>query len=94
MNPQDTLGQLCAHVQKALNLESVSADVAIGELGFDSMRVVELILICDQLYDTSINPEAIDLTQYTTLRDLDQQFLSMARKQGGRTPAAVASEVQ
>ena len=88
MTRQDTLGQLCAHVQKALNLETISPDVAIGELGFDSMRVVELILICDQLYDTSINPEAIDLDQYTTLRDLDQQFNAMARKK--EAPAAVS----
>jgi acyl carrier protein len=94
MQASDTLAQLCAHVQKALNLESASPDVAIGELGFDSMRVVELILICDQLYDTSINPEAIELTQYTTLRDLDQQFLSMARKQGSRKPAELVSEAQ
>jgi acyl carrier protein len=88
MQAQDTLSQLTAHVQKALSLDVVSPDIAIGELGFDSMRVVELILICDQLYDTTINPESIELTQYTTLRDLDRQFLSMARKPG----AQVASE--
>lgn len=92
MNKQDTLSQLTRHVQTALNLDNVSPDVAIGELGFDSMRVVELILICDQLYDTAINPESIDLNQYTTLRDLDQQFLSMARKKSGQPAAALASE--
>jgi acyl carrier protein len=82
MSENNTLSQLCAHVQKALSLDSISADVAIGELGFDSMRVVELILICDQLYNTSIAPESIELTQYTTLRDLDQQFRSMASQTG------------
>ncbi len=80
MSELDTLSQLSVHVQKALNLETISPDVAIGDLGFDSMRVVELILICDQLYNTSINPESIDLTQYTTLRELDQQFRSMRPK--------------
>jgi len=80
MTPTDTLPQLLGHVSKALNLDSIDADVAIGELGFDSMRVVELILICDQLYDTSINPEQIELTQYTTLRELDRQFRSMPRR--------------
>jgi acyl carrier protein len=82
MSENNTLSQLCTHVQKALNLDTISADVAIGELGFDSMRVVELILICDQLYNTSITPESIELTQYTTLRDLDQQFRSMGSKAG------------
>lgn len=94
MNTQDTLGQLCGHVQKALDLESIDPDVAIGELGFDSMRIVELILICDQLYDISINPESIDLNQYTTLRDLDRQFLSMPRKRGGETSVAATSMSQ
>jgi len=77
---QDTLTLLTGHVAKALNQETIDPDVAIGELGFDSMRVVELILICDELYETSIDPESINLDQFTTLRDLDQQFLEMARK--------------
>ena len=84
MTAQDTLSQLSSHVQKALNLDTIDPDIAIGELGFDSMRIVELILICDKLYDTSINPESIELTQYTTLRDLDRQFLAMPRKPQGQ----------
>jgi acyl carrier protein len=91
MNDQDTLAQLSAHVQKALNLESISPDVAIGELGFDSMRVVELILICDQLYGAAIDPEAIELDQYTTLRKLDAQFRTMAGPRKAAT-ALAASE--
>ena len=87
MNEHDTLIQLSAHVQNALSLDTINPDIAIGELGFDSMRVVELILICDQLYDTAINPESIELTQYTTLRDLDQQFRSMARTPTAATAA-------
>ncbi len=88
MSESQTLPQLLSHVGKALSLDDISADVAIGELGFDSMRVVELILICDQLYDTSINPEQIELTQYTTLRELDRQFRTMA---GHDTEAAAAA---
>jgi acyl carrier protein len=80
MQAPDTLSQLADRVQQALSLDQVDPDIAIGELGFDSMRVVELILICDQLYDTPINAEAIDLNQYTTLRDLDRQFRAMAGK--------------
>jgi acyl carrier protein len=83
MEPNNTLPLLVGHVAKALNQESVDADTAIGELGFDSMRVVELILICDELYETSIDPESINLDQFTTLRGLDEQFRAMAAK--GRT---------
>lgn len=80
MEQKNTLMLLAGHVAKALNQESVDPDIAIGELGFDSMRVVELILICDELYETSIDPESINLDQFTTLRGLDEQFLAMAAK--------------
>lgn len=80
MEPKNTLMLLVGHVSKTLNQESIDPDIAIGELGFDSMRVVELILICDELYETSIDPESINLDQFTTLRALDQQFLAMAQK--------------
>ena len=80
MEDKDTLTLLAAEVSKSLNQESVDPDTAIGDLGLDSMRVVELILICDQLYDTSIDPESIDLNQFTTLRGLDQQFREMKKK--------------
>lgn len=80
MQDKDTLNALCSAVSKSLNRESADPDIAIGELGLDSMRVVELILICDQLYDASIETESIDLTQFTTLRELDQQFNEMPKK--------------
>lgn len=80
MEQKNTLELLAGHVAKALNQDAVDADTAIGELGFDSMRVVELILICDELYETSIDPESINLDQFTTLRALDEQFLAMAAK--------------
>lgn len=89
MDTKNTLDLLVGHVAKALNQESIDADVAIGELGFDSMRVVELILICDELYETAIDPESINLDQFTTLRALDEQFLAMARK--ARAQAAEAA---
>ncbi len=89
MQDSATLPLLAGHVAKALERESVDPDVAIGELGFDSMRVVELILICDQLYETSIDPESIELTQFTTLRSLDEQFVAMAAR--GKKPATTAA---
>ena len=80
MDQKNTLALLAGHVAKALNQDAVVADAAIAELGFDSMRVVELILICDELYETSIDPESINLDQFTTLRALDEQFRAMAAK--------------
>lgn len=82
MTDQDTLGLLTDHVMKTLERDTIDPDVAIGDLGFDSMRVVELIMICDQIYGTTIDPESIELTQYTTLRDIDTQFRALALKGG------------
>jgi acyl carrier protein len=78
MEQQSTLTLLTAEVAKVLNRESVDPDIAVGELGVDSMRVVELILICDQLYSKSIDPDQLDINQFTTLRELDRQFREMA----------------
>ena len=89
METQDTtLDKLVGHVAKALNQAAIDPDVAIGELGFDSARVVELILICDELYETSIDPESINLDQFTTLRNLDEQFIAMALKAKALTETA------
>ncbi|MGJ7510349.1 acyl carrier protein [Variovorax sp. GT1P44] len=74
MIEQDTLAVLTDQVRKALARDIVEPDVAIGELGFDSMGVVELIVICEQIYGTSIDPASMELTQYTTLREIDAQF--------------------
>lgn len=91
MDTQDTtLDKLVGHVAKALNQDSIDPDVAIGELGFDSARVVELILICDELYETSIDPESINLDQFTTLRNLDEQFIAMALKAKAKALAETA----
>jgi acyl carrier protein len=78
MNQQDTLSLLIAHVREALNIQTIGPDIAIGDLGFDSLRIVELILISNELYKAPIDPESINLTQYTTLRDLDGQFRAIA----------------
>ncbi|KQP41157.1 phosphopantetheine-binding protein [Pseudorhodoferax sp. Leaf274] len=80
MEAKTTLEMLEAEVAKVLNQETINVDLAIGELGVDSMRVVELILICDQLYQAPLDPEALDINQFTTLRDMDRQFQDMAAR--------------
>ena len=78
MIEQDTLGLLAGHLKETMGRDTIDPDVAIGELGFDSMRVVELIMICDQVYGTTIDAESMELTQYTTLREIDSQFRAQA----------------
>lgn len=74
----DTLPLLIAEMMKIINVSSIDPDVGIGELGFDSLKVVELILVCDQLYSGEIEPEKLDVSQFTTLRDLDRQLRELS----------------
>ncbi|HEV3105689.1 MAG TPA: acyl carrier protein [Trinickia sp.] len=71
--PENALEILAREVAKILNIESVETNVGIGELGIDSLNVVELIVFCEQLYG-SVDPEALAITQYTTLEQLDGQL--------------------
>ncbi|WP_323118213.1 phosphopantetheine-binding protein [Burkholderia alba] len=71
----NTLQLLANEVAKILNVERVETNVGIGELGIDSLNVVELIVFSEQLYG-SIDPEQINLTQTTTLEELDSRLLA------------------
>lgn len=69
----NTLELLKKEAAKILNIESVDTHVGLGELGIDSLNVVELIVYCEQLYG-SIDPEQLNITQYTTLEQIDSQL--------------------
>jgi acyl carrier protein len=74
----NTLSLMLGEVAKILNVEKVDPEIGLAELGIDSLKVVELILVCDQLYGKSIDPAQLEINQFTTLRDLDRQLLAMA----------------
>ncbi|AOZ52446.1 MULTISPECIES: acyl carrier protein [Chromobacterium] len=69
----NTLEMLRKETAKILNVETVDTHVGLGELGIDSLNVVELIVFCEQLYG-SIDPEQLNITQFTTLEQLDAQL--------------------
>ena len=75
-----TLEIMLAEVAKIMNVATVDPDIGLGDLGIDSLRVVELILVCDQLYGREINPELLAIDQFTTLRELDRQLSAMPAK--------------
>lgn len=77
MQNLDTLVLLKKEVAKILNSEAVDVNVGIGELGIDSLNVVELMVFCEQLYG-AIEPERLNIGQYTTLQDLDSQLRTQA----------------
>jgi acyl carrier protein len=77
MESENTLKLLIAEVAKIAELENVDPDIGLNELGVDSLKLVELVLVCDQLYAISLDPERLDINEFTTLRDLDRQMREM-----------------
>lgn len=76
VNQTDTLNQLMVDVAELLNKEEVSADATMLELGIDSMNVVELIMICEEIYTDMLDPDSLEFDEYTTLKQLDERLLA------------------
>jgi acyl carrier protein len=77
MESVNTLDLLVAEVAKIAELDNVDPDIGLNELGVDSLKLVELVLVCDQLYAISLDPERLEINEFTTLRDLDRQMREM-----------------
>ena len=75
MSENTQLAELQAQVAEMLNKDAIDADTPLGELGVDSLNVVEVILICEQIYTDVSDPEALIFDEFTTLRDMDAQLL-------------------
>lgn len=71
------LHSLIKETQKILKREQVDADTSLLDLGVDSMNIVELIMACEQIYAGGIDPDALELDEYTTLRELDERLNSL-----------------
>ncbi len=78
MSDKAKLELLAAEVARILNVDTVDVDTPMGELGVDSLNVVELVLVCEQLYTGSVDPERLHIDQYTSLRELDHQLADVA----------------
>lgn len=72
---QSLLPELQKQMADMLNKDQVDADTPLGELGIDSLNIVEVILISEQLYSNVMDPEALVFDEYTTLRDMDMQLM-------------------
>lgn len=71
------LNQLIKETQKVLKKDHIDADASLLDLGVDSMNIVELIMVCEEVYAGGIDPDALELDEYTTLRELDERLTSM-----------------
>ncbi|AVV37521.1 MULTISPECIES: acyl carrier protein [Pantoea] len=66
-----SLEQLCEEVAKILKTDSVDADCPLGQLGIDSLNVVELILACQMIYPNVMDFDDLIFDENSTLREID-----------------------
>lgn len=78
MEAISTIEALAQGVKQMLALESVDLDLPLSQVGIDSLNVVELILVCQQVYVNVFNFDEIDIDENTTLREIDDQMLSLS----------------
>jgi len=72
----NNLSLLLGELKKILQTEEMDPDVPVGQLGIDSLNVIELILACQQIYGGVVDFENIDISENTTVRDIDVSMSS------------------
>lgn len=75
---ENTLEQFTVEMKGLLGLGEVDVDAPMSQLGVDSMNIVEMVIICQQIYTNVVNYEDIDIDENTTIRELDEQMHSLA----------------
>ncbi|WP_340617585.1 acyl carrier protein [Xenorhabdus entomophaga] len=71
---QTALEQLCNKVAKILKTDTVDADFPLGQLGIDSLNVVELILACQMIYPNVADFDDLIFDEHSTLREIDARM--------------------
>jgi acyl carrier protein len=78
-----SLNNLTAEIAKILGVDEVNPDVPLGQLGIDSINVVELILVCQQIYPNVLDFESLTFDEHTTLREIDERMAESAATDSG-----------
>lgn len=74
-----TLVKLIEGVKAMLAVDDLDVDVPLSQLGVDSLNVVELIILCQQVYSGVGNYDDLHVDEGTTLRDIDDQMLALSQ---------------
>jgi len=74
----NTLTDFTGHMEKLLGKTNLDVDAPLSMLGVDSMNIVEMVIICQQIYTHVTDYEDIDINEHTTLRELDDQMHSLS----------------
>lgn len=74
-----TLDRFAEEMKKLLGLKEIDLDAPMSQLGVDSMNIVEMVIICQQIYTQVANYEDINIDENTTIRELDEQMRALSQ---------------
>lgn len=74
----ETLDRFSEEMKKMLGIKTIDIDAPMSQLGVDSLNIVEMVIICQQIYTNVSNYEDIDIDENTTIRELDAQLNSLS----------------
>lgn len=69
------LPELKSQIAEMLNKDDLDVDAPLGDLGVDSLNIVEVVLIVEGLYTDVQDPDALTFDEHTTLRQMDEQLV-------------------
>jgi acyl carrier protein len=75
-DPEGLLHRLVDEVRHLVFSADVLPESTLAELGIDSVTVVDLLITCEDIYNIMIQPEHLQIDEFTTLRSLHSQVLS------------------
>ncbi|WP_321818270.1 MULTISPECIES: acyl carrier protein [unclassified Paraburkholderia] len=61
-------------MKRLLGVRQIDLDTPMSQLGVDSLNIVEMVVICQQIYVDVKNYEEIQIDEHTTIRELDAQL--------------------
>lgn len=73
-----TLEKFAEEMKTMLGLKEIDVDTPMSHLGVDSLNIVEMVIICQQIYTDCTNYEDIDIDESTTVRELDEQLTALS----------------
>ncbi|MGP8431870.1 phosphopantetheine-binding protein [Paraburkholderia fungorum] len=76
----ETLSAFSEEMKRMLGARTIDIDAPMSQLGVDSLNIVEMVIICQQIYTNVVDYEDIEIDENTTIRELDEQLNSLSAR--------------
>jgi acyl carrier protein len=73
---EEMLNKLITGVTNLLERTDIDPDLPIGDMGFDSVNIVELLLLCEEIYGANAESALVDLNEFTSLKEIHENMFS------------------